>query len=93
MGIITAIITVTNSVVEAGFGSALIRKVDATEKDYNTVFYTNIITAVLLYLLLWAVANNIAAFFNTPILTNLIKVSGTILVINGLVIIISVINF
>ncbi|WP_282113336.1 lipopolysaccharide biosynthesis protein [Maribacter stanieri] len=87
VGIITAIITVTNSVVEAGFGSALIRKVDATEKDYNTVFYTNIITAVLLYLLLWAVANNIAAFFNTPILTNLIKVSGTILVINGLVII------
>ncbi|MFV1450192.1 lipopolysaccharide biosynthesis protein [Maribacter sp. HS] len=87
VGIITAIITVTNSVVEAGFGSALIRKVEANDKDYNTVFYTNLVTAVFLYLLLFLSAKQIAYFFNTPILNDLIKVSASILVINGLVII------
>lgn len=87
VGIITAIITVTNSVVEAGFGSALIRKVEANDKDYNTVFYTNLITAVSLYLLLFFSAKQIAYFFETPILSNLIKVSASILIINGLVII------
>lgn len=87
VGIITAIIAVCNSVVEAGFGSALIRKLDANNTDFNTAFYTNLVVAVLLYFVLFLLAPNIAMFFDTPILSILIQVSGLVLVINAMVII------
>lgn len=87
VGIITAIIAVANSVVEAGFSSALIRKIDADDNDYNTVFYTNLITAFVLYILLFISAPLIAEFFEIPILKNLIQVAGLVLLINSLVII------
>tara|TARA_R110000744_G_scaffold171182_2_gene289649 strand:+ start:3620 stop:5062 length:1443 start_codon:yes stop_codon:yes gene_type:complete len=87
VGIITAIIAVSNSVVEAGFGSALIRKLDANNDDFNTVFYTNLTTAFILYLLLFTFAPQIAIFFNIPILSDLIKVAGLVLLINAVVII------
>ncbi|WP_324027965.1 lipopolysaccharide biosynthesis protein [Maribacter sp. BPC-D8] len=83
VGIITAIITVANSVVEAGFGTALIRKIDATENDFNTVFYTNLLTACVLYFILYITAPSIASFFETPSLNELIKVSGVVLIINA----------
>ncbi len=87
VGIITAIITVASSLVEAGFISALVRKMDADTKDYNTVFYTNLITACLLYFLLFFSAKPIANFFEVAILADLIKVAGLVLIINAITII------
>lgn len=87
VGIITAIITVANSVVEGGFGSALIRKIETTQDDYNTVFFTNLITALLLYIALFISAPAIASFFDTPILADLIKVAGAVLLINAMALI------
>ena len=40
IGIITIFIAVFNSIVDSGFSSALIRKNDARDLDYNTVFIT-----------------------------------------------------
>lgn len=87
VGIITAIIAVSNSIIEAGFVSALVRKMDADTKDYNTVFYTNFLTAFLLYALLFVSARPIANFFEIDILANLIKVAGIVLIINSITII------
>ena len=49
--------------VESGFGLALVRKKDANEKDYNTIFYFNIFTSLLLYTILFFSAPAIAEFF------------------------------
>jgi teichuronic acid exporter len=49
--------------VESGFGLALVRKKDANETDYNTIFYFNIFTSLLLYTLLFFSAPAIADFF------------------------------
>ncbi|MEO9479087.1 MAG: lipopolysaccharide biosynthesis protein [Maribacter dokdonensis] len=87
VGIITAIISVANSMVEAGFGSALIRKVSSSENDFNTVFYTNLLTSGLLYLFLFMIAPSISAFFESAVLENLIKVSGIVLIINAIALI------
>lgn len=87
VGIISAILMVANSVVEAGFGSALIRKKSVTHLDYNTVFFVNLTTALFLYLLLFLFASPISIFFESLILENLIKVSGLVLIINALALI------
>lgn len=84
VGIISAIIAVANSIVEGGFGSALIRKINTTDKDYNTVFYTNLITALLLYIFLYTAAPFISLFFKTPILADLIRVTGAVLLFNAM---------
>lgn len=60
--------------VESGFGQALIRKKDATELDYNSVFYFNIFTSILLYSILFFSTPYIAAYFNQPQLDLLGKV-------------------
>ena len=39
IGIILIFIAVFNSIVESGLGTALVRKNNCKEEDYNTVFY------------------------------------------------------
>lgn len=84
IGIVTVFITVFNVMAESGFSSALIRKTDADENDYNTAFYTNIAFSLLLYLALFFAAPAIASFFRRSELTSLTKVMGLCLVINAL---------
>jgi O-antigen/teichoic acid export membrane protein len=52
--------------VESGFGLALVRKQDATETDFNTIFYFNIFTSVLLYCILFFSIPAISVFFKQP---------------------------
>ena len=54
IGIIMIFIAVFNSIVDSGFSNALIRKNDATNIDYNTVFITNLLLSVVLFLILFA---------------------------------------
>ena len=84
IGIITAFIAVTNSIIEGGFSSALIRKVDANNDDYNTVFYTNLCVGFFLYFLLFISSGQLALYFEIPILSEIFKYSGIILVLNAL---------
>ena len=47
IGIATFFITVTNVLVEGGFGAALINKKNTTQTDYSTIFFINIGFSVL----------------------------------------------
>lgn len=69
--------------VESGFGQALIRKKDATELDYNSVFYFNIFTSILLYSILFFSTPYIAAYFNQPQLDLLGKVIFVAILFNA----------
>ena len=87
IGIILIFIALFNSIVDSGLGSALIRKNDCTEKDYNTVFYTNLALSLFVSCLFFLCAPLIAVFFNEPQLTPLAQVMSCILIINALSII------
>jgi len=87
IGIMTVFIAVSNSIVEGGFSSALIRKKDTNDIDYTTVFYTNLAVGIILYALLFFSSNRIAVFFEVPILEKVLKYAGIILVINAISII------
>jgi O-antigen/teichoic acid export membrane protein len=54
------------SLQEGGFISALIRKKDATQRDFNAVFWTNVSVGFLLYVVLFFSAPLIARFYGIP---------------------------
>lgn len=83
IGIITIFIAVFNSIVDSGFSNALIRKTDAKEIDYNTVFITNMVVSVVLFFALFFSAPLIATFFNRPLLKPLSQVMASIVIINA----------
>lgn len=87
IGIIAIFISVFNSIVDSGFSSALIRKKNTTNKDYNTVFIINFGISLILCAALYLLAPVIATFFNRPPLANLLKVMSFVIIINAFAII------
>lgn len=87
MAIVTIFIAVSNSIVDSGFSNALIRKTDIRSVDYNTVFYFNLVVSIFLYLVLYVSAPAISVFFKEPILVDVMRVIGWILIINAFAII------
>ncbi len=87
LGIILIFISVFNSIVDSGFSSALIRKTDATDRDYNTAFFSNLGISVVLCTALFLLAPVIADFFSRPTLTDLLRVMSFIIIINAFVLI------
>ena len=87
IGILTIFIALFNAIVDSGFTNALIRKQDATDADYSTVFYTNLVLSLILATTLFFCAKPIAVFFERPELINLTKVMSIVVVINAFAIV------
>lgn len=83
MAMIAIFIAISNSIIDSGFSSALIRKIDVKDTDYNTVFYFNIVISICLYILLWICAPAISRFFSESLLIPVIRVLGLVLIINS----------
>lgn len=84
VGMLAIFIAVSQTFVDSGFGSALVRKLDRTETDFSTVFYFNLIVAILLYGMLFLCAPYVAGFFGTPILCPILRVQATTLIFGAL---------
>lgn len=87
MAMVTIFIAVSNSIVDSGFSNALIRKTSIRSVDYNTVFYFNLIVSIILYLILYVSAPAISVFFKEPVLVDVMRVIGWVLIINAFAII------
>lgn len=77
----TVFFAFANALMEAGFQQALVRKKNATQADYTTVFYTNIALDLLAYGILFFFAHSIADFYAEPPLIPLIRIVGLVVVI------------
>lgn len=84
IGIVTIFTTILTGIVDSGFSNALIRKQDVTKEDYNTMFLTNLVVSIVLFVLLFFSAPFIALFFERQELVNLTRVMGCILIIQAL---------
>ena len=84
IGIIAIFTAVCQTLINAGFTTALIRKNDATDDDYNTVFIVNLGMSLLLYAVIFACSPPIADFFNREELVNLTRVSSLGMIIGAL---------
>lgn len=82
-----AMILVFNSIafsfLNSGFGNALIRKPNLTEDDNTTAFYFNVVAGFVLFGIIWLIAPLVSAFYDKPILTQLLRAEGCMLIITG----------
>ncbi len=83
VGMITLFIVVGESLINSGFGQALIQKKDADNIDFSTVFYFNIFASVIIYLIIYFSSPLIAKFYNEPQLDLITKVICISFVINA----------
>ena len=77
-------LAISQTFIDSGFGTALIRKPNRTETDFSTVFYFNIVVGLFFYALLWVASPYIAAFYNIPLLEDITKVVALNLVFSSL---------
>ncbi len=75
---------VAGVLVDSGFGGALIQKKDADELDYNSVFFLNLALSLVVYAVLFFAAPWIADFYETPVLTNIVRVSAICFIFNAI---------
>lgn len=87
IGIVTIFTALMYGIMDSGFSSALIRKQNITNEDYNTLFFFNLAVSIVLYALLYLGAPWIAEFFERPLLLQLVRVMGLILILQSLCIV------
>lgn len=76
VAIVMIFITIANVFVTNGFGSALVQKKDADNLDFSSVFWVNLLFSFLIYLLIYASAPYIAAFYNLNVLKWALRILG-----------------
>jgi O-antigen/teichoic acid export membrane protein len=77
LGLVMVYMALSYVLIESGFTQALIRKKDANETDYNTVFYFNVIISLFLYLILFFTVPYIAFYFKQP---QLVQIGRTVFI-------------
>ncbi len=84
LAIFTAI---SNTLVESGFTSAMVRRKENSDSDYTTAFFFNVALSVVFYIALYFAAPAIADYYNMPPLVSLARVIFIAIIINAFVII------
>lgn len=84
IGIIAIFTAVCQALINGGFTTALIRKKDATNDDYNTAFIVNLGVSLLLYAVIYLCSPFIADFFHREELVALTQVSSLGMIIGAL---------
>ena len=76
LGIIAIFTAICNALINGGFVSALIRKKNATDDDYNTAFIVNMGMSLILYSIIFHCSTFIARFFGRDELISLTRMSS-----------------
>lgn len=74
MGLTSIFLAVSGAFIDSGFPNALIRKNDATDEDYSTVFIFNFLISIIFFIIIFLIAPYVADFYNEPILCPILRV-------------------
>jgi len=80
VALITVFMAIAGVLVDSGFGSALVQKKDATELDFNSVFYLSVGISLVAYAVLFLSAPAIARFYDMAALCAILRVTALSLV-------------
>ncbi len=83
IAILTVFISIANTLVNNGLANALIQKKDSDDVDASTVFYTQVLIAVVCYLILFAVAPLIGDFYHNYELVPMLRVMSLSIIIGS----------
>ena len=84
VAMIVVFMAVAQVFVDSGFSPALIRKPDLNEEDKSTAFYFNIVVGLACYGILFIASPLIADFYDEPLLSPIIRVTGLSIIFNSL---------
>ena len=76
IALIVVFIAISQTFVQSGLGTALIQKKEVTDEDYSSVFYLTLVVALVFYGILFLAAPFIAAFYNQPLITPVLRILG-----------------
>lgn len=71
--------SISYSLIDSGFTTALIQKKERTEIDYSTVYVTNMALSLFFCLLLCACSSVIADFYDEPLLKKIVCVNAILM--------------
>ncbi len=74
IGMIAIFLNIGTTLIDSGMTSSLIRTKDADNADYSSVFYTNLVISIIVYVSTYLTAPIVATFYEQPILTSLIRI-------------------
>lgn len=84
VGMLSIFTAISSVLQESGFGNALINKKDATHRDFNAVFWFNVLFSLFLYGVLFFLTPAIARFYHVPELVWLGRISFLSLIFSAL---------
>lgn len=85
IAMLTIFISVAQTLVDSGMTTSLIRTKNIEQSDYNTVFVTNLLISVGVYLIIFLISPLVGRFYDQPILSDILKVYALSFVINAFV--------
>lgn len=83
IGLLYVFITISTIIIDGGFTASLIRNKTADEKDYNTVFIINVLTAFVLYSLIFLFSPLIETFYKVEGLAKILRIFSLSIVISS----------
>lgn len=79
INLVMIFVTIANVIVQNGFGTALVQKQQADERDYSSVFYVNLAAALVIYGILYVSAPWISAFYQNPEMAGIVRILALVL--------------
>jgi teichuronic acid exporter len=83
IAMINIFVSIGQMLMDGGMTTSLIRTKNADNKDYSTVFMTNLSVSIFVYLIVFVCAPLIADFYDQAILTEIVRVFALMFVINA----------
>lgn len=84
IALVAVFISVANIFVQSGFSTALVQKKESDEVDFSSVFYLNLLVAILLYTVLFLISPFLASFFREPQLTPVLRILSLTIMIGAI---------
>ncbi len=75
---------VSSTLADAGLGRALVQKKDATDLDFNTIFYTSIVLTAIIYAVLFFSAPSIARWYGIPELCWVLRIISSVIIFHSI---------
>lgn len=85
IAMLSIFMSVGTTLIDGGMASSLIRTKKPDSLDYSTVFYTNLMVSVLVYLFTYSIAPFVAVFYNQEILKDILRIYALTFIINSFI--------
>jgi O-antigen/teichoic acid export membrane protein len=87
IGMLTVFINLGDSFINSGLSQSLIREKTASDAEYSSIFFFNLVISICIYVLFYFIAPFIASFYHQDVLVNIIRVYFIVFIIKSLSII------